>query len=326
MEGRVLMEKNMSKNQKILLQAGKFFVDAKQHDEHEVLGCYRLVVLLCKKLEVTPEGSMTIFDIQQHLNALDSRLRDIVRLRCWENYTRDEIGYMMSISGERVRQLEDQAHKHLYILMCTKQSGNLDQPIEILNLDARAYYGLKRVGVYTIDDLMKVFEKDIFEIKGIGPNVASDIVDKLQAFMMKNDADGQEYFENLPIDVLGFNNRVRYALKKSGVYIVRQFREMSLEEAYRIRGIGKKSFDDIVKKKQELENKRDDSSTLIEHPCLVELNLDPRAMRCIRLLGVKTVQEFLLLTREQVINVWHISEKTWNEIYERQQSLQKQKI
>ena len=311
----------MQQNKRLVLQAQEIFVDSNQYDEYELVGCYRLIALLCKKMKIRPQWPMLISDIQQHLKTLDRRLYNIVRLRCWKCCTRDEIGLIFSISRERVRQLEERAQKHLYALICRKEIDDLEQPIEVLDLDTRGYYGLKHVGVQTIGDLLKAFEQEIFEIKGIGPSVACDIGKKLKAFMLRNDSTGQEDFEKLPIDFLRFSNAVRRALKNKGIYTVRQFRLLPLEEAYKIKLIGEKGFNEVMKKKQELETILCADSVIKEPTCLTELDLGPRAMRCIRLMGVKTIKEFCSLTKKQVLNIWHVGEKTWQEIYEKQQSL-----
>lgn len=52
----------------------------------------------------------------------------------------------------------------------------LNTPIKDLSMTVRAYNCLKRAGIYTVEDMMKLTEEDLLNIKNLGKIAAREIV------------------------------------------------------------------------------------------------------------------------------------------------------
>lgn len=61
-------------------------------------------------------------------------------------------------------------------------SPHRNTPIEVLNLNSRAYKGLKRIQIKTIEELLKVPDAELLNIRNIGPGTLRHIKDRLGNF------------------------------------------------------------------------------------------------------------------------------------------------
>ena len=310
------------KNDNGVLEARKIFVDAGNYSEYELVGYYRLVKAICKRLNKVPADIVVISNIQEILNVLDDRKKKIVRCRYFEGNTLDDIGSSLNISGERVRQIEVAVQERLKFVVFSKEIAGESDSVEVLNLNTRARLALKRAGIETITELIKLPYRDLIAIYGIGQTTIEDIRNKLVAHMVLIESEQKISFEKLPIDTLDFSNRVNNALKSKGIYTIKQLLDLSVEDIYTMRGIGEKSFNEVLDKRHQLAAKYDNN--LYEEAVLplLALDLSSRAMNCLIYIRIKTLDEFMQLTREKVTAVRYIGEKTWQEIYAKQQALQ----
>ena len=76
-----------------------------------------------------------------------------------------------------------------------------------------------------------------------------------------------------------------------------------------------------MQKKEEFETQIFGSKYKTKELSIDALGLGYRARRCINDIGVKTIEDFMALSQEDVISVWHVGIGTWQEIYEKQQTL-----
>ena len=309
------------KTKKLLLEAKKIFADACAYEEYELLGCCRLIKDVCKEQQNNLQKQIKVSDIQEMLKTLNERAYNILRWKYWEKYTARIIAKMLGISGERVRQLKMKALARFKIFIVKLESVDQSTPIEALGINSRGYWALKRAGINYIDELAKLSQKDLLNIKGVGPNTVEEVKLKLTDFMMTIVPKGRIKFEDLPIDVLKFANRFCNALKRAGVFNIQQLLSMSAEEIYCLKGIGKKGIQQIIQKKNEMMDKCNDGVCQGADLSLDSVNLSVRALRCVQALNVQTVEEFVNLTKEEVVQVRQIGEKTWHEICEKQQQL-----
>lgn len=309
------------KNDKPILEARKNFVDASEYSEYELMGYYRLVKALCKRLNEKLDDIVRIETIQKTLNDLDERTSEILRYRYFEGCTRDAIGLRLNISGERVRQIEVSVQERLKFVVFKNQVVDENDSIEVLNLNTRARLALRRVGIKTIAELMKLSYLDLSNIRGIGETTIEEIRAKLVGHMLSIELEQKISFEKLPIDMLHFNNRVNNALKSKGIYNIGQLLALSVEDIYRIKGIGEKSFNQILQKRHELVVKYDNDLYQETILPLLALDLKPKTMNCLICMRIKTLKEFMQLTREKVTSLRWFGEKTWQEIYQKQQTL-----
>lgn len=246
------MNKLDKKNEMFVLEAKKIFDDAKTYSEYELIGHLRLVKTLCKKNNKILDRRLKIATLQHILNGLSKRQIAILKWKCWDGYTRVVIGKLLGITHERVRQIENDALERFEFLIQAKESAEVNPTIELLCLNSRGYLGLKRSGINTIEQLVQLSRKDILEIKGIGLDSAQNIMQKLNEYMTRVAPSNKSFMERLPIDTLHLSNRSTNALKSNGVIIIRQLVELSVDDIYRMRGIGVKCRNEILKRKQEV--------------------------------------------------------------------------
>ncbi len=240
-------------NEMFALEAKELFVDANEYDDYELVGYCRLIRALCKRYKTRPNSQIRISNIRKILKTLDGRKCYILSLRYWEGYTRIAIGDILGLTHERIRQIENASLGCLrsLIIQIKWDDGNI--PIEALGLKPRAYLTLKREGINTLAKLIKLSRRELLSIKGVGPCIAEDVKQKLDDFIMEVFKNKKDIFEKLPIDVLKFSTRVDTALKRKGIFVVKQLREISMDEVYRMKGIGKKGYNEVVAKKQSIE-------------------------------------------------------------------------
>ena len=239
-------------NEMLVLEAKDIFVDANEYEEYELVGYARLIRALCKRYKTKPNRQIKISNIRKILKTLDERKRNILKWRYWEGYTRISIGSLLNLTHERIRQIENASLERLRPLIIQIKCDDDNIPIEILGFKPRAYLTLKRTGINTLAQLIKLSRRELLSIKGVGPCIVEDVKQKLDNFIMEACKNKKQIFEKLPIDVLKFSTRVDTALKREGIFLVKQLREVSMEEVYRMQGIGKKRYNEVLAKKQSI--------------------------------------------------------------------------
>lgn len=249
------MTTRKSKKEKRILEVREIFVDASQYNNEELIGYCRLIKSLCKKQKERIEVKIQIAAINEILKQLDERTYDILRRRYWLGWTRCEIGTLMNLSGERVRQIEVAVQGKLKFLL-KKGEGSVEiVAIERLNFDSRSYLALKRANINTLQEVVMLSQHDLLSIKGIGVKSTDEIKQKVSDFMMLNAPEKQSEFEMFSIDALNFSYRVNNALKRRGIFTIKQLFALSVDELYSIRGIGEKGVEEIWNEKQEITDK-----------------------------------------------------------------------
>lgn len=131
----------------------------------------------------------------------------------------------------------------------------------------------------------------------------------------------EEYCKSdLPIDVLPLNSRAQYSLIRAGITTVGQFMKMTRRDFSTIKGVGERTLENIIENQRKLL----DSKSIVDKPFSIEsLGLNVRATVRLRRIGVETLEQFLSLERERFLRVWGAGEKTWQEIYNKQQQLKR---
>lgn len=252
MKGMEQMKKQ--KSEMFILQAREIFIDSNDFGEYELLGYFRLIKALCKKNKTTKIAKIQIASFNEILKSLPDRTHNILKWRFWDCYTRTKIGLMLGVSRERIRQIETSVLERLEWLFENKVNTHKDkmkETIEMLNLKTRGYMALKRAGINTIEQLIDICKNNLLEIKGVGKNVAQDIKLKLDGYVLRDSCSKQQSFVDLPIDSLNLSNRTNNALKRKGIYIIRQLFELSTEQVNTIKGLGKKGVSEVMRVKNE---------------------------------------------------------------------------
>ena len=249
------MATRKSRYEKQLLEAKVIFADKSDYNEYELMGYYRLVKAVSKTRQKDLKGKIQIAVIKEIIEKLDERTYNIFRWRYWDGMTREKVGIILNISGERIRQIEYPIQQRLEFAIKKEKGSQVRWAIEKLNLNPKGYLALKRAGINTITELVKLTQRDWLQIKGIGRTSRDDIRQKLADFLMGIAPKNLEAFEVFPIDTLNFSYRVNNALKAKGILTIGKLFELSEECLYGIREMGKKSVKEILNKKQEIISK-----------------------------------------------------------------------
>ena len=247
------MKHSKKLDEMLALEAREIFVDANEYDDYELVGYCRLIRALCKRYKTRPNSQIKISNIRKILKTLDGRKCYILSLRYWEDYTRIAIGDILGLTHERIGQIENASLERLRPLIVEIRWDDDNIPIETLGLKPRAYLTLKRERINTLTQLIKLSRIELLNIKGVGPCIAEDVKQKLDYFILEVSKNKGDIFEKLPIDVLKFSTRVDTALKRKGIFLIKQLREISMDEVYRMKGIGKKGYNEVLAKKQSIE-------------------------------------------------------------------------
>lgn len=241
-------------NEMLTLEAREIFVDANEYDDYELVGYCRIIRALCKRFKQKPKRQIKIENIQGILKTLDERKYNILVWRYWKGYTRNDIGALFDVSRERIRQIENSFLERLTPLIGTLEWKENNIPIEALGFSLRGHSALKCAGINTVEQLVKLPKKELLGIKGIGPTIQTEIKTKLENLIFQVLEKKKSAIEKLPIDVLKFSTRVNTALKRKGIFVVGQLLEASMDEIYRIRGIGNKGYNEVLDKKHSIEH------------------------------------------------------------------------
>lgn len=249
----------------------------------------------------------------------------------YEDYSKDECILYYQILEKVVRQSEPISSNYLLSGLKTivEEMGSLKQLFK-MRFSAENDLSVSQLAKnlkLSKQGLLKMFDKGYKFIRAredrydISKRISmlSHAIEQLKQTRQKH---GSEYVKNqMSIDTLNLKTHTYNCLKTAGIKTVEQFMTLKLRDIKSIKGVGEKTFNDIVKSQQELKRSlggriQDESKLRVE-----DLELGTRSENCIRLLGVQTIDEFLELTKFDILSIWHAGEKTWQEIYHKQQSL-----
>ncbi len=136
-----------------------------------------------------------------------------------------------------------------------------DTPIDNIGFSFRTRNSLRRAHIDTFKDLMDAYEKgEIRRIKSLGKVQYGEIlaiIDSL-GYRKENKVISNPYIhsrgyhvpreiENIPIDNMNLENRLRNPLYREGYRTVGKIMRMKKESLYLIHGIGDKSIDELMK-------------------------------------------------------------------------------
>jgi len=193
----------------------------------------------------------------------------------WLQQPHDELSISISEEVENkisqlVGKIENVVEKNMI-----RESVNYEiEPIEKLNLSVRAYNALKRNGIITVGELLKLSDLEITDMRFLGVKSYEEIIEVIHGlglrfahetdnietveYVFKCDTDAalKEVLEKdkilVPIENLGLSNRAYNALKRASVNSVQSLIDMPFEAIKDIENLGEKSFNEIVEKVRNL--------------------------------------------------------------------------
>ncbi len=203
-----------------------------------------------------------------------------------------------------------QPSKNRTINIAKKEEG-LD--LSVLDLNKRAFQSLKKAGILTLGDLVRIDVKDLLTLKGLGKKSVQNIIQAVDLYNLeKND------LCDLAIDKLGLDNRTLNALRKSNIYYVSQLERMSREEISNLRGIGIVSLAKLSKQMKEITGKEIISCqelycidpTDYKKTYLQELDFSKRSLNALKNNGFCYVEEVIPLKDSELLTLKNIGQRS----------------
>ncbi|HHX94502.1 MAG TPA: hypothetical protein GX691_01580 [Clostridia bacterium] len=156
-----------------------------------------------------------------------------------------------------------------------------DSPLEVLRLSVRSFNALKKFGVKNVGQLFAIPIEKLFDIPNLGKKSVAEIQEVLKDIKEgKNGilfvADGDELQEqqepkkeqvndvnlfydrtgilreDIPIKDLDFSVRAFNCLRNSGICFASEILELSVEDLFAIKNMGKKTVQEILDKREDL--------------------------------------------------------------------------
>jgi len=180
---------------------------------------------LAKELLENPE-ELYIPGLEMALETLTDRERDVLRMRFREGKTLVNVGIALGVGKERIRQIEAKALRKLRH-PTRKNMFTAVSRVENLKLKAE---NLRLENEYAL--LEKAFKVNTGTNAEPGAIVSMAIIsDMLET----------------PISKLDLSVRSYNCLTRAGKKALKDLRDMTMDEFYRIRNIGRKSAEEVVK-------------------------------------------------------------------------------
>ena len=137
--------------------------------------------------------------------------------------------------------------------------------IEELNLSTRAYNCLRRRGYNTVEDLLKAHENDLLKIQNMGPKSVKEIMEKIEPYREEYEAEQQRKIDEqkkleieetrqkiidgtISIENLNLSTRAYTCLVRGGYRTVENLIGLTEKDLLKIRNLGIKSAEEIIKK------------------------------------------------------------------------------
>lgn len=177
-----------------------------------------------------------------------------------------KVGQLSRISKKRLYKIKNLGHKSVYYLMNVKSAIRSYHPrklvrrrrrsriiinvpqndlshgeelIDLLNLPQRIKTSLRRTGITTVKQLFESSEQKLRRIRGIG-NKSVKLILNLKFGVSKHPKVSTP--EGKRIENLNLSIRIENALKKAGIYDIRELDKYSQKELLKIRNVGLKAL------------------------------------------------------------------------------------
>ncbi|MDO5713685.1 MAG: DNA-directed RNA polymerase subunit alpha C-terminal domain-containing protein [Tissierellia bacterium] len=159
---------------------------------------------------------------------------------------------------------------------------NKEQSINELNLSARTRNALTKYGILTVGQFFALSRKEVYEIPGLGMKSRQEIervknnslsiffedafeVETQRSFVYQ----GEEYVD-LPIEELGFSNRVYNCLSRSNISFLSEVLALSDEDFLGMKSFGRRSQQEMQRFKENLNLVRYPRSNVEKESFLIE--------------------------------------------------------
>ena len=178
-----------------------------------------------------------------------------------------------------------------------------------LGLSRRTYNRLARSGITTISDLVSLSKDQILNIKGIGDFSYAEIERCLSSYSPSQIIPKQDishpYLNKYqllcddvrPIIYLDFSPRINHALERAEIDTISKLIRITAQEIFPIKGIGKKSLDEIEKKLEDyltntinISNSKNSPNELLTSETRETVSIEESISTCLSILNDRNQQ------------------------------------
>jgi len=185
-------------------------------------------------------------------------------------------------------------NKEIEILL--EQKKDQQTPLEILDLSVRSYNCLCRAGIDTVEKLIKISEKELFEVRNLGRNGFEEVVKKIKEI-------------SPPIEILNLSVKSSGQLIEMGINTVEKFLKISSEQLIKIKTIDINCYEEIINKIKEIKGIKKDQQTPLEI-----LDLSVRSYNCLRRAGIDTVEKLIKISEKELFEVRNLGRNGFEEV------------
>ena len=195
--------------------------------------------------------------------------------------------------------------------------------IEELDLSIRSFNCLNRAGIITVQDLMENTDEEIRNIRNFGKKSYDEVIDKLQSIGIEI-IDGNFKFAGAELSESNKEQtdntneniiiRIEHEINNSNIFSEEEkemLRKQLMERCY----MEEESF------RAEIVGDGKNSLEIIEKWPIEELDLSIRSYNCLARAGIKTVEDLMKKTDEEIRNIRNFGKKSYDEIIEKMQSV-----
>lgn len=120
-----------------------------------------------------------------------------------------------------------------------------------IGLSFRSSTALRRVGIMTVEDLLKVTEEDLFAIRNIGKKSVDEILAKKDEYtggesIYQKEVKDRNITESTLIEDTSLSRRSKNQLLHAGILTVGDLVKLNEEDLYAVKNLGMKSVDEIM--------------------------------------------------------------------------------
>lgn len=195
------------------------------------------------------------------------------------------------------------------------KSINLESPIEELLLSARAYNALIRDGIKTIEQLINYTDQDLLKIRNLGAKSLEEVITRLQGygFSLKK-VEVKSIEKESSIAKLEFTFQISEVLRANEIETVGQLIGYTEQELLKILNFRQLTKVNMKLQEYGLGLKEEEAKTIDNKGDIEELQLSTRSYSALTRSGVKTINQLIEYTDQDLLKLWNFGTKSLEEV------------
>lgn len=197
----------------------------------------------------------------------------------------------------------------------TTKSIDTESPIEELLLSTRAYNALMRWGIKTIEQLINYTDQDLLKIRNFGIKSLEEVSIKLQRYgLCLKEVELKSIDKEISISNLGLTFGLCEVLKERKIETVGQLIGYTEQELLKILNFRQVSKINMKLQEYGLGFKKSEAKTINKKSDIEELQLSTRSYYALTRLGIKTIEQLIGYTDQDLLKMWSFGTKSLEEV------------